>query len=231
MKSELTTQSRRISAPCRSMISWGPTTFADATSTSSVRARRGRSRGSAPRRRAPGRACRRTRATRNGTSPDADRSPPDRGTPATRGHPEPRARSCGSIPTRTTRRRCRRPCRSPPGRSPGPRKRSRIAGEPGIRAFPPEGLDDPPVDLLVPQRFAGLPVDEHGDGNAPGALARDHPFRPLLHHGIDPGVAAFRHPSHLVDGLQRGLPQVRSRNMPMNHCGVLRKMRGAFDRP
>ena len=55
--------------------------------------------------------------------------------------------------------------------------------------------------------LARLLVLEHGDGHAPGALARDHPVGLGLHHAAQPVLPGRRHELGLLDGLQRDLAQ------------------------
>jgi hypothetical protein len=54
--------------------------------------------------------------------------------------------------------------------------------EPGVAAAVLDGVEDAAVDRLVHQRDAGLLVDEHGQGRAPGALAADQPVGTGLDH-------------------------------------------------
>ena len=79
--------------------------------------------------------------------------------------------------------------------------------------------------------------DEHGDRHAPGALARDHPVRPVGDHAGDAVLALRPAPTGVVDRLERRLAQgpvaerdSTGRSMAMNHCGVLRKITGFFER-
>ena len=55
--------------------------------------------------------------------------------------------------------------------------------------------------------LARLLVLEHGDGHAPGALARDHPVGPRLDHAAQAVLARGRHELGLGDGLQGQLAQ------------------------
>ena len=82
----------------------------------------------------------------------------------------------------------------------------------------------------VAQRLAGLAIGEDRDRHAPGALPRDAPIRPALDHRLDAVAALRRDPARLVDRRQRLLAADPFAAMPMNHCGVLRKISGAFDR-
>ncbi len=77
---------------------------------------------------------------------------------------------------------------------------------PGVGALRLEGLDDADFDLGVLQnldRAVRLLLDEHGNGHAPGALARDHPVGALLDHAGDAVLACGRHPTGDGDRLQR----------------------------
>ena len=55
--------------------------------------------------------------------------------------------------------------------------------------------------------LARLAVDEQRQRHAPGALPRDAPVRPPLHHAGDALLAPARHPAHLADLLQGGAAQ------------------------
>src|SRR5690606_8929355 len=83
---------------------------------------------------------------------------------------------------------------------------ARAGRVPGVGALLLEGFDDAPLDLDVLQDVDGavrLLPDEHGDGDAPGALARDHPVGALLDHAGDTVLALRRHPAGRLDGLER----------------------------
>ena len=116
---------------------------------------------------------------------------------------------------------------------------ARAVGVPGVRAFLREGLGDARVDALIVAGFrpaVALLAHEHGDRHAPGALARDHPVGPALDHAGDAVLA--------LAGTQRvALIAARARwrsvspcdpqmslSIAMNHCGVLRKITGFFER-
>ena len=118
---------------------------------------------------------------------------------------------------------------------------------PGVGALGLEGLDDAQLDLGVLEDFdraVGVLLDEHGDRHAPGALARDHPVGPALDHAGDAVLARGRHPAGDRMASERALAQRVGRvvaagllgrppiglSMAMNHCGVLRKMIGFFER-
>ena len=65
--------------------------------------------------------------------------------------------------------------------------------------------DDRPLVLAVPDDVA-----EHGDGNAPGALARHDPVGTRLDHPCDAVLALRRHPARVADGRKRaGAERVR----------------------
>ena len=62
--------------------------------------------------------------------------------------------------------------------------------------------------VIVPGGAAAFAQQSH-DGNAPGALARDAPVRPVLNHGEDALLAPGGNPAHiLADGLKGALAQV-----------------------
>ena len=95
------------------------------------------------------------------------------------------------------------------------------------------------VDRVVLQDFGravALLAHEHRDRHAPGALARDHPVGPALDHAGDAVLALRRHPARGFDSPQRAC-RAACRSAPliglsiaMNHCGVLRKITGFFER-
>ena len=112
---------------------------------------------------------------------------------------------------------------------------------PGIGAFLLEGVGDALVDRVVLQDFGravGLLAHEHRDRHAPGALARDHPVGPALDHAGDAVLAGGRHPARRLDlacsAMSRSVsPSQRPSiglSIAMNHCGVLRKITGFFER-
>ena len=121
---------------------------------------------------------------------------------------------------------------------------ARAVHVPGVGAFLLEGLGDALVDGLVLQDFGGavaLLAHEHGDRHAPGALARDHPVGPAVDHAVDAVLARRRHPLRDRDRVQRAGAQrvaatwlcrcsAMSLSIAMNHCGVLRKITGFFER-
>ena len=81
---------------------------------------------------------------------------------------------------------------------------------PSVGAFLHEGFDDALVDGLVLQdvdRTVALLFREHGNGNSPGALARDHPVRLGVDHAVDAVLARRRHPACRRDRTQRTCPQ------------------------
>ena len=111
-------------------------------------------------------------------------------------------------------------------------------GEPGVRAFAFESVGDPRIDLFVEQDFVTALANENRQRNAPGALARQHPVGFARNHPLDTVFAGRRHPTRVLDRLDRDGAQgltvlARSANglsIARNHCGVLRKMIGFFDR-
>ena len=122
-----------------------------------------------------------------------------------------------------------------------PRKRSRAPGcVPGVGALLLEGLDDADIDLGIVEdvdRAVRLLLDEHRDRHAPGALARDHPVGPALDHAVDAVLALPPAPSasprSQSSARWRSVSPMRlsmSLSIAMNHCGVLRKMTGFFER-
>ena len=117
---------------------------------------------------------------------------------------------------------------------------------PGVGAFLLEGVGDALVDARVVEDFdraVVLLAHEHRDRHAPGALARDHPVGLALDHAGDAVLALRRHPAGDLDRCERaiarsvspGLRRCRSApaiglSIAMNHCGVLRKITGFFER-
>ncbi len=89
----------------------------------------------------------------------------------------------------------------------GPKELGRIEREPGVRPRLAHGFDDTGVDGLVAQRLAGLAVDEHGDGRAPGPLARNQPVRTGLDHAAQPVLARGGIEASGVHRGQRALAQ------------------------
>ncbi len=79
---------------------------------------------------------------------------------------------------------------------------ARAVGVPSIGALGGEGFEDVRVDGRVDQRPV-LGIDEHRDGHAPGALARDHPVRPVGDHAVDARLARRRHPARARDLFER----------------------------
>ena len=81
---------------------------------------------------------------------------------------------------------------------------------------------------------------EDRDRHAPGALARDHPVGAALDHAGDAVLALRRDPARLLDRREcamraacRACPRDGAANglsIAMNHCGVLRKITGFFER-
>ncbi len=83
----------------------------------------------------------------------------------------------------------------------------RIAGEPGIRPFLPEGRDDTVDDRLIAQRLAAFLVHEDRDRHAPGALTADAPVRALLDHRMQTRLALFRIEGRVFERLQGDVTQ------------------------
>ena len=121
---------------------------------------------------------------------------------------------------------------------------ARAVHVPGVGAFLHEGFGDALVDDFVLQdlgRAVALLAHEHRDRHAPGALARDHPVGPAGDHAVDAVLAGRRHPLRHRDRVQRaGAQRVAGLclaavgdvglSIAMNHCGVLRKITGFFER-
>ena len=122
--------------------------------------------------------------------------------------------------------------------------RGGIRREPGVGALCLEGVGDPLVDPSSIRMSLRLLVHENRDRHAPGALARDHPVRPVGDHAGDAVLALRRKPLRAGDLVERDLAQRRAAiaalrvpprpsiglSIAMNHCGVLRKMTGFFER-
>ena len=68
-----------------------------------------------------------------------------------------------------------------------------------MRAFTASSRKNSPVLL----------VHEDGDGNAPGALARQHPIGTVAHHGADAVLGRARIPARRRNGAERKLAQAR----------------------
>ena len=72
-----------------------------------------------------------------------------------------------------------------------------------------KGLTNPVIDRRIAQQEVGVGglrafSDETRQRHAPGALARQHPVRPVLDHRVKPVAPGLRSPLHqLVDGRQR----------------------------
>ncbi len=160
--------------------------------------------------RARGRACRSSRAARNGTSRGAGRSLRDTSRCRARRRPcggcrrarevlaGPPARRRGSSRSRTRRRGCRRPSARPRWRA---RRGSARARPAAYQASAPSCSKASAMRSLTRSslRIATAPsallAHEHGDRHAPGALARDHPVGPALDHAGDAVLALRRHPA------------------------------------
>ena len=63
---------------------------------------------------------------------------------------------------------------------------------------------------MVDEQLAGLAIDEQCDGNAPGALAAEHPVGTLLDHRSDAVAALLGHEAGLGDGVHRELAERRT---------------------
>ena len=121
---------------------------------------------------------------------------------------------------------------------------ARAVHVPGVGAFFFEGVGDALVDGGVLQdlgRAVALLAHEHRDRHAPGALARDHPVGLAVDHAVDAVLPGLRHPLGHGDRVQRAGAQgvagfgalplsAMSLSIAMNHCGVLRKITGFFER-
>ena len=102
---------------------------------------------------------------------------------------------------------------------------------------------------VVDQNLVRALLDEDRDRHAPGALARHHPVGAVGDHAGDAVLARRRHPLCAGDFVERDLAQGRAHWSPspalggvassatakglsiaMNHCGVLRKITGFFER-
>ena len=120
---------------------------------------------------------------------------------------------------------------------------ARTVHVPGVGAFLFKGIRDALVDVSVLQDLGGavaLLAHEHRDRHAPGALARDHPVGLAVDHAVDAISAQLG--THCVTEIARNarprkvspafeLPSsAMSLSIAMNHCGVLRKITGFFER-
>src|SRR5215468_10499125 len=80
--------------------------------------------------------------------------------------------------------------------------------EPGVGALFAEGIDDAVdqlgggIEVAGRDHAARLLVAEHGDGHAPGALARHHPIGSRLDHAANAVLALRRHPARVADGFE-----------------------------
>ena len=107
---------------------------------------------------------------------------------------------------------------------------------PGVGAGRGKQLHDLPVHRGIEQRLAALLAQEHGDGNAPDALAGDAPVGAGRDHVRDAVFAPGRVPFHFLDFVERTRAQRAARRSPMgvsiemNHCSVARKMIGLWQR-
>ena len=101
--------------------------------------------------------------------------------------------------------------------------------EPGIGAFAAEGVDDALHHLRIAQQLAALLVDEDRDRHAPGALARDHQSGrcAIMECSRVLPCGGTKRVSSIAFSATSRRPLVA---IEMNHCGVLRKISGAFDR-
>src|ERR1043166_2376851 len=78
---------------------------------------------------------------------------------------------------------------------------------PGVGAFFFEPLDDVAERLVILELFAAAIAEENDDGHAPEARAGNAPIRPLLDHFVDAVLAPRRNPLHVVNFVERFLPQ------------------------
>ncbi len=116
--------------------------------------------------------------------------------------------------------------------------RKRCAAPSAYQASAPsclERLGDARVDAIVDQDFVAALLHEHRDRHAPGALAAHHPVGLGADHAADAVLPGGGHPARLADRLQRGRRAAsagrrRGLSIAMNHCGVLRKITGFFER-
>ena len=67
----------------------------------------------------------------------------------------------------------------------------------------------------VEQHLTVAAVIENGDRHTPGALARDAPVAPFLHHRLDPIASGCRRPLHVIDGVQSLLAEAIHRGEPL----------------
>ena len=80
---------------------------------------------------------------------------------------------------------------------------------------------------FIQQHLAGLAVIKHRDRHAPGALARDAPIAPVLHHRLDAIATAGGHPAHLLNRRQGLLAKRRHRGEPLLGGTENRRFTGA----
>src|SRR5699024_1264556 len=71
---------------------------------------------------------------------------------------------------------------------------------PGVGALLGEELAHRLDGLVGADGLAAIGAVEHGDGQAPAALAADAPVGPLPDHGLHPVDAPAGHPAHVVAG-------------------------------
>jgi hypothetical protein len=84
-----------------------------------------------------------------------------------------------------------------------------ILGGPGVDALFFDGGNDPVIHLAVDQHFACPLLNEQRDGDAPGALAADHPIGAAVDHGGDTVAALFGYEAGVRDRLHCELAQAR----------------------
>ncbi len=95
-----------------------------------------------------------------------------------------------------------RPFFRPSGRSSAAASSSADAREPDARAFLLDEVGECAHDLFAQERLLALAI-ENGQGNAPGALARDAPVGPGFDRAADAVAAVLGNPLHAVDGRER----------------------------
>ena len=102
-----------------------------------------------------------------------------------------------------------------------------LLGKPGVGPFGGEEVGDHLDGLVGDDGLAAVLAVEHGDGQAPPALAGDAPVGALPDHGL--------HPVQAQAGTQRTSSQAAQASSlkvstEQNHWGVARKMMGFLHR-